>query len=256
MSDTDAGELQRAPAPIRFGGALRAAWDLYREHFHVAAGLFFGVFLLWAYLPGIFYADIPSGPAYALFVLVRHVIPMALAALAAATLTLIIRDTGDGSVGIRAALAELDDLRRDVVVGGLFAALMTLLFSTFILPGILGEMIGAAFFLGPPILVQVVAVERMQLVEGWARTRLLLRGNWGRVVLYVFNLALALGFFVAFAVQSLALAAEGGSTALRFMSLGFLQAVLFGLGAGFIAIFGAVLYADLAARDERAQNAG
>jgi hypothetical protein len=252
VSDRDAGELQRAPAPLRFVGGLRAAWNLYRKHFHVASGLFFGVFLLWAYLPGIFYADIPAGPAYALWVFVRHVVPMCLGALAAAALTLIVRSENEEvPIGVRTALARLDDLRRDVVVGGLFAALMTLLFSTFILPDALGEMIGAAFFLGPPILVQVIAVERMQLVEAWARTRLLLRGNWGRIVLYIFNLALALSFFVLISVRSLAVTADGGSTAVRFLALGFLQALMFGVGTAFIVIFVAVMYADLAAHYEK-----
>jgi hypothetical protein len=138
-----------------------------------------------------------SGSGDAVAVLLGTVLPLTLHAIlgsvATAVAVALMYDAHGGSpTSVREAAAALGALWREIAAAALVAGLVSLLF---VLPplSILSAFLGLALFAalhGPPMVVEAVVIERLGLVQAWARARALLRGNWTRLLLYLLTAAL------------------------------------------------------------------
>ena len=109
-------------------------------------------------------------------------------------------------------------------------------------------------FVGPPILIQVVTLEQRALGDAWAGTRDLLAGHWGRIVMYLLNVAIVAGIVPLVLLSSLELATRRADDMLRLGTFTFLQSLLLGLLVAYLALVQVVCYLDL--RERRGADAG
>jgi hypothetical protein len=128
------------------------------------------------------------------------------------------------------------------MISGVLALLLLLMF------GPLGGISGPHLFLGPPILIHVIALERETFQDAWRRTRSLLSGQTLRTILYLLCLALGLGLMEQIIG---ALAFTGPAT---FAFIVFAYAVLgatIGLGLSFMAASTLVSYFGIRSDKEK-----
>ncbi|MDQ4095257.1 MAG: hypothetical protein M3174_03500 [Actinomycetota bacterium] len=132
-----------------------------------------------------------------------------------------------------------------------FAAAMISTLLTFVLsqldPVLLAR-VAPFLVIGPPVLAQVLAIERRPLGEAWRRTRELVTGQALRVFLYLLCMALAVAMFRELLVGLVFQATRGLGDAGLLSALAF--TILTGLGLSFMAAAGLVTYLDCRTRTE------
>lgn len=106
----------------------------------------------------------------------------------AVTAHMLQRDAEGDPLRARTAVREVRMHMRAIVNAAVIGSVLTAINP-------LGPLL-PAFFYGPPILMQVVAVERRQIPDAWARVKEIMEGTWGRVILYLVSLSLALGALI------------------------------------------------------------
>jgi hypothetical protein len=143
---------------------------------------------------------------------------------------------------------------RDILTIGLLAAVLALIFVLVL--GYLGELLMPVAF-GPPILAQILVVERRGLQDTRQRARDLGSREWGRVIMYL--LTLGLGVVVAILAVHIAIGEMLRALSVDAAALESVVAIalsfaavhlLFALGWAFVAVAQTVIYLDLRARKD------
>jgi hypothetical protein len=242
MNDGPTGPEQ-AQGPYRLGPLLATSWRFYSARFSGLFGLFVLVNLPFAALALIRISDIPERT----LILINTVI--------------FIIQTIWVSLAIGVAANMLEGYLRDEIVGPLegwkrlrqnmLPALAAGMVSSFlaIFTGQLFPPLLALVY-GPPMLMQVIAVEGSRsLTDAWRKTKTFMVGHWMRVISYL--MTAVLGAFVVFNLAaSLVISITGDVSEDAEQAM--LTALIAGIAAftyPFIATVQYVAYADIAALD-------
>lgn len=190
---------------------------------------------------------LPGTLLLALWFVVRIVFPAVIGSGALAAAAIVLKDADEEPGSSRSPGRALRPLVREVLAAGLFAGMISLAFIVF-LRGIGLLLLPLAY--GPPILIQVIAVEGAPLRLAWPRTRTLLRRKWGRVLVTLVGIVLLVSLLAAVALAAAFEATRtlggGGQT----LVLSALQAALVGITLPYVAAVQFVIYAHLAERAE------
>lgn len=256
MTENEQPEIYQ-PRPVNFPEMNRATWRLYRAHF----GDLFKLFLIaWALL-AIFQIAVGLG-LQLIGVSEVSVVVIYLAALGALTLVVgsqafaiasaLVEATVQGDrISLREALSSVRPRAQDVLTAALVMTLpgLAVLFSMrvevaqyFVMP----------LFLGPPIVVQAIALEHKSFSEAARRARELLGGHWLRMVLYLLTIVLGTGVaqitvLIAFGSAYIETFGGGATTGAVFSVIG---TVVAAVALPYLAVATLVGYFDLRARAE------
>lgn len=118
------------------------------------------------------------------------VLPVIIGSFAMALASVMYADRSGEPVGVRDAWGRVRPRSRDILFSGLFASMLAL--WAVILLRQFGFVLMPLFF-GPPIAIQVIALEGLDFRPARSRSRELLKGQTGRVVVYLVVVALAVG---------------------------------------------------------------
>lgn len=242
------------PAELRFGGVAAAAWRLYRGRASSLIRLYLAIFL-------------PLASVRAGIQVLLALTTTAVAAQVVLTLTSIVLVALAGSFGLQCSAAILADavagrdtppgaaarsLRpqsKDLLSAGLLVAMLSI--AALFLPfGPLGSIVIVPMLLGPPVLAHVIVVEARSFPEAAARSRMLLGGNWGRVLITLLNVAFILGILqlVLLSLSAAALAGSAGGIGLVVLTL--IQTLIAALALPYLSAAAFVAYLDLRVRNE------
>lgn len=230
---------------------VRQAFRLYRANF-AASFLCFLPFV--ALTAAVFFGIVLSVTLRAdnilLLILLRDVLRIVFSSLGVATVVILVTDRLAGKPGsVRASIAETTRSARPIVMG---AALATLPYAlAFFMFGPIMAPFLRELFVGPPVVITAIVLERRPLGDALSRARELLAMNWSRVLLYLITIAAGVGLF-DFVVQQAALRAVSAADIDLF---GYVLAVLVSVIVPsvvlpFVACVWLIAYFDLRARAE------
>jgi hypothetical protein len=236
------------PAPVGFGGTMRAAGRSYRAHFTQLFLLFTLVYLTLYLLPLAFTFEISGTGALPVVMLFLVILPTFGASVAAGVASVVI---ADGIAGVQTTMGEarrkLSPHTKDLLASALLAALFATILVVILGP--IGQLIMYTF-IGPPIVVHAVTLESRPFSGAWQRARELVRMEAMRIFVYVINVALGITLIVQAALRGLAFATRDAADGLEAVVLSLLAGVLLGLTIPFLVATGVVSYLDLRARKE------
>jgi hypothetical protein len=173
---------------LSFVPLVAVAARLYAKRIRPLAVLFGLIAFVLALLAVVGLTDLGRGQLFLVF-LAQVAAPAFLGSVGMATASLIFRSVLAGEpLGVREALGALRPYRRNILLSSVFASMAAL--WSIILLGEIGFFLMPLFF-GPPILIQVIALEGLPMRPARRRTSELLSKNLGRVLLYLFVLTLA-----------------------------------------------------------------
>ena len=229
----------------------RQAWRLYRANFGA---------LFLAYLPfgvltaAIFFAVITSVTLRAdnvlMLILLRDVLRIVLSSLGVAVVVILVADRLAGKPGrVGESLRETFSLAPSIVLGALLATLPYIV--TFFMFGPYMAPFLRELFVGPPIVITAIVLERQGLMPALSRARELLETHWSRVLLYLITIAAGVGL-VDFVIQQSALrAVDAASTDVVGYAFAVVVSVLVpALLVPFVGCVWLIAYFDLRARRE------
>ena len=256
MTDQEAGAPDAtAPVqpPLGFSGIVASAARVYRACLRqvflpfVLSGLFVLLTLV------LFALDIAENLSLPLAYVLVIVLPGLLFSLVVALTTLVFDGYIRGErVGVANAIRQLRSRRKDLFFSGFVAATMSLTFYALLPPMWFLFMV---LFYGPPILIQVIALEDLGIQDAWARTKMLMKGQWGRVVMALVTIALAIGLIDS-TIRGLAVELLGDvNRATALISVLLLQMLSAGFLYSYFAAACYVAYYDAEARFEEASDA-
>lgn len=233
-SGTESGEDARpGPGSLSFSTILAYSSRLYRAHLRTLFGLFALIALVMTAVPSLFVFDFAENVALPLYLLLAVVLPAVLASIGfglTASLLWNRQRTGLAAemhpVTLRGVIDELGRHRNELLASALLSGMIALAVALFL--GGLGLLLLGLFF-GPPILVQVITVERKSMQEAWGRTRQLLRRKLARVLLYLLTVSLGIGLLSAVTLNAVFRMTEGMLEAARYVLLGGSQVLIVGL---------------------------
>lgn len=210
---------------------------------------FIALALAIALLPAVFFLPLPDGLSLPLSLVVRVILPALIATIGLAVASRVYEAWAQGrAIAIGTAAAELRPLIREVLAAGLMAGMVALALVVFL--GGAGLILLPLFY-GPPIVIQVIALESSPLQHAWPRSRSLLKGNWGRAVLVLLLVVLATAMLSAAALSAAVGITDGIPEAPRLLLLTVLQALIVGLALPFLAAVQVEVYSGLLARAHR-----
>jgi hypothetical protein len=229
--------------PYRLGPLIATSWRFYTARFSGLFGLFVLVNLPFASLAIVRISDIPERTLILIntVIFIIQTIWVSLAVgVAANMLEGYLRDE---IVGPREGWRRLRKNMLPALAAGMASSLLAI-FTGQIFPPLL------ALVYGPPMLMQVIAVEGARsLTDAWAKTKALMVGHWMRVLSYL--MTAVLGAFVIFNLAASAVIAISGDVS-EDAEQALLTALIAGIAAftyPFIATVQYVAYADIAAMD-------
>jgi hypothetical protein len=268
VSGADEAANFLAEPEVTFGGLIRRSWILYRANLVRLFALFGTIFvttqLLWAV--ALVYFNDSSGTLstgqLASDYLFRLILPAFAGSFAVAATAVLVDAT------VRAAAPDDDGVVRpsldravkgvvtrsgDVLAGAVMATVIALTLGSFGL-----QELGIPYiFYGPPILVQVLLLERVGYQVAGMRARSLLGGHWARMLGYLATIAIGIAMIYGAVPFFLVRTFEGmlsGPGLLVVHSV--VGGGLLGLMFGFLATAMTVLYYDLDARGARPTPTG
>lgn len=175
-------------------------------------------------------------------------LPLVGSMIAARTTRVLAPALAGENVSLKQAGVDLRGHRSHMLACGMIAMLLTFVLAQ--VNPLLG-LIGPHLVLGPPLLVQVVGLEREPLGAAWRRVREMVRGQALRIFLYILCAALALVMFeVILAGLVFTLVANASSTDAGAIAGIPIEVISSGIGLGFMAAFGLVAYFDCRTRFE------
>jgi hypothetical protein len=236
------------PAPVGFGGTMRAAGRCYRAHFTQLFLLFTLLYLTLYLLPLFLTFEISGAAELPIWMLFLVILPTFGASVASGIASVVI---GDGIAGVQTTMGEARrklsrhtrDLLASALLGALFATILVVIL------GPMGQLIMYTF-IGPPIVVHVVTLESKPFSEAWRRARKLMRMEAMRIFVYLINVALGITLVVQGSLRTLAFATRDVADGLQAVALSLLGGVLLSLTIPFLVATGVVSYLDLRARKE------
>jgi hypothetical protein len=240
------GRLPLLGAPLPLTRTLSTAWRVYRRRAGALIALFVAVHLLVSgvqtavfSLLGVGRGEVGTSDVLAA-IFSQVVLPPLLGSLATALAAVLLRDAlTNGRAGVRRAAATLRPQWRELAASALVAAMLSL---AFVVPplSLLAPLLGLTYFgllYGPPILMHVIALEVRPLQAAWPRTRLLLKGNWSRLLLYL----LSVTFVISLLAGLVTLPAGAFSSA----ATSIVYAIVLGALISFLSAVVFVAYLDL-----------
>lgn len=237
MSDAEEHEVARPP---RFFEVLSEAASLYKARFGALVPTFLATYVAILALQLLALIDLSDVALATLVFALELVGALAGTALFAAA-SIVFSDHVDGSPSsLRAALLSLRPLASDLIRAALFSAIFSI-FALTLIGGI------SLLFIGPPIVVQLIAVDRLHLREAWARTRVMASGEWPRIVGVLLLVVLVLAL-VPRAIFGFIEVGSDLTDASQLAVLAGLQLLVAGLGYPYLAATQFVLYRDLSER--------
>lgn len=258
-SEQDLEQPRPAPALPAFTTVIAESWRLYTGNLRTLFGLFALIALVMTLVPTLLVFDVAEGMALPLYLLLAVVLPAVLASIGFGITAIVLWNrarTGLAAemhpVTVRAAFAGLGTARKELLACALLAGMIDLALAVFL--GVLGLLVWALFF-GPPILVQVVAVERLSLQEAWPRAGALLKGYTPRVFLYLLAIALGVGLLSAVTLNVLSQLTEGLPNAASYAILSAFQILAVGLTVPLLACASFVCYRSLRTIDQVREEA-
>jgi len=131
-----------------------------------------------------------AGSNIGIYLLVQVVAPAAMASAVFAVAAVVLQEHRSGrAVSLRDASRTLRPRTKEIFAAGLLAGMISLALVVFLRQwGLL--LLPLAF--GPPIVIQVVALEKASLQEALPRAASLTKGSTGRVISYLFAVSLAI----------------------------------------------------------------
>jgi hypothetical protein len=239
--------------PLRFSGIVASAGRIYRARLKQIVSVFGVIGALIFLVPALTFFDVGDNLAIPIILLAGVVLPSALLSLGFAVAAAILsRRVSGRDASVRPSIRDLKPRVKDLVVSALVSGMLALTVVVFFGP--FGSLVLALFY-GPPILIQVIAVEDLGIQPAWARTRELMQGHWARILLALLSVALGLGIL---ATTLLSLGGALAADAPRLFQLALfivLELVIFGLGYSFLGAAGYVCYYDVKARYEASSSA-
>jgi hypothetical protein len=236
---------------VLLAGMARQAWRLYSSNLRA---LFLCFLPFVALTAALFFALVTAVTLRAdnvlLLILTRDVIRIVLGSLGVAACVILLADRLAGKAGsVRGAVAETMRSAPSIALGALLAGLPYVvaffMFGPYMAP-FLREL-----FVGPPIVVTAIVLERHRLGAALGRARALLDLNWSRMLLYLITIAAGVGLF-DFVIQQLALrAVSAASTDVVGYSLAVVVSIVVpSVILPFVACVWLIAYFDLRARGE------
>jgi len=143
----------------------------------------------------VFLLDMSDAIASALVLLIFIILPSIVGSALFAATSVVARDGGT----FADALSSLKPLKRDVLAAGLLAAVIAALFG-YLAPDLL--LVLGAIFLGPPLVIQTIALERLHLRSAWPRTKQLAYRRWAQAISYLMAVVLGIGVLISVALLS------------------------------------------------------
>ncbi len=233
---------------------IAGAWRLYRARFWPLVALFAGLGIV-TLVPSALILGV-SGPIVAVYLLLQVVFPAVLASAAFAVAAVVLDEhRRERRAGLREAFARLGPRAKEVVAAGLLSGMISLALVVFLRQwGLL--LLPLAF--GPPILIQVVALEKASLQEASSRAGSITKGSTGRVISYLVSISLALALLnlvflvtvVGLVQRTIPTAAE---TAARF-AYGILQVSIVAVTIPYLAAASYLCYVQLAAQRDSVEE--
>jgi hypothetical protein len=181
--------------------------------------------------------------------LAQIVLPVVIGTFAMAVSSVIYDEAVAGrTIAVREAFDRIRPLNRDVLVSGLFASMIAI-WAVIVLAQF-GFVLMPLFF-GPPILIQVIALERLTLRPARTRAREILKGQTARVIVYLLVIALGIGLLGTAALSAfLAIADRGGSDLLLAGVFSVVQIVVAAFMLPFLAASSYVCYSAVVELEE------
>lgn len=180
-------------------------------------------------------------------------LPFFASLLAGRTALVMARKLAGEDISSPTMAAELKEVRSHSVAAAMVAALIAFAFMIIlsaVLAG-LGPSVAIHLILGPPVLAQVITIEKRPLQDAWARTKAVGQGQVGRLFLYLFCVALLLVMVeLLIGGALLALFARFTSDFGVGVANVVLGVVMSSLGLSFMAAMGLVAYFDLRSKSD------
>jgi len=247
------------PAELRFSGVVAASWRLYRSHLRALIRLYIAIFLPLAFVRvgiQVLLRLTASTLAAQVILTLSSIVLVAFAgSFALHCATVILADGVSGrAISAGTAAGSLRGRSGDLVSAGLLVGMLSI--AALFLPfGPLGSMVVVPMLLGPPVLAHVIAGEAKSFPEAVVRSRMLLKGNWGRVLFTLLNVAFAPGILQLVVLSvSVAMLADAGGLALLVLTL--IQTLIAAIALPYLAATAFVAYLDLRVRNEGLDWAG
>jgi hypothetical protein len=219
---------------------VAGTWRYYRGAFGPLIRTFFAVTLLIYSANLILLTDISSGTKDTLIYVLQGLLPPFAFSLAFGVAAVILhREDLDDPVYARTAFREQirPNLRAMISIALIASA------ASVLVAQVAGLLLFAVLY-GPPILAQAAAIDGLGMQPAWQRTKELLAGAWGRVILHLITVMLGLSILANVTVgAALAIASEssdGVRTAVYATTLG----IFLILSMPFLASAQYVLYAE------------
>ena len=251
-------ELDEVPqSPMRygwFGTLLIASWRMWKMHWGVAVSPFLVLASALTFAPFLLYAIEGSSADRTVGTIVFYVLPLMIPLAGAwitARVSLLTVSSGDDRRKSFRATGETTKLMRPhIATAAMVATALALLIGYALQP--IGPIVVPFIFLGPPILIQIIAVEEQPFTEAWARTKVLVRGEVARFVVYLISIALAMAFLYIIARELVGLSLVSSPLGDVPNAIVFLIAnvVLIALPLSFMVCVGMAGYIELKERQE------
>ena len=229
----------------------RQAWRLYRSNF---AALFLSVLPFVVLTAAIFFALVTSITLRAdnvlLVVLARDLMRLVFSSFAVAVAVVVVADRLAGKEGsVRGALREVTGSAPSIFLGAGLSSL-PYIFTFFMFGPYMAPFL-RELFVGPPVVITVIVLERARIGAALTRARELLDKNWSRMLLYLITVAAGVGL-VDFVIQQSAIrAVSAAATDVVGLSLAvFVSVVVPAVLLPFVACVWLIAYFDLRARAE------
>jgi hypothetical protein len=249
------------PAPLGIGSLMGQSWRVYRATFLRLLAISFCAFFIATTLQIVvrtIASNSGSQPVAAgLGVLAPLVIYAALGSITVALTSIAVADhVGGVGATVRKTVGKARPVNKEILAAALLAALLCMMI-VIALAGIPGLFM--SLFFGPPLVAQVITLERSRLQAAVPRARELARSNWGRVLGALFTLALGIGLLQFYLVEAI----SGVQTAPLALIVILGGILIQATTTSFFAVVVTLLYFDLRARKEdfgpdelRAERAG
>lgn len=258
MNEEQVPEQPRPGLLPPFTTVLAGSWRLYSANLRSLFGLFALISLVITIVPTLVVFEIAASIALPLYLLIGVVLPSVLASIGFGLTAVVLwnrsrtgLDAEFHPTTVRGALSSLGSQRKELLASALLSGMIGLALAVFL--GFLGLLLQALFF-GPPVLVQVIALERLTLQQAWPRARVLIKGATPRVVLYLLTIVLGIGLLSALTLSLLAELLGGIEETARFAVLSALQIFAVGLTLPLLACASFVIYRHLRASRDAAEE--
>jgi hypothetical protein len=228
---------------LALGPLLARSWDVYKRIFFKSAIAFGVVFLVLMPLPPVVALSAPPFLLIPISILLQLVIPAVAGTIAVMVVTVLAAEKlKDGSATIGDGLRIIVANKGAVLGAMALSALLTMAVAFLIS---LYASLVFHLFLGPPLIAQAVTLEGQSLGNAVKYVQNLTRGRFGRVLLYLLNVALLVGIVALVLVGGLTTSVLGAPFAVRTAVFILSQSLLLGALTAFMVVFETVLFFEL-----------